>query len=115
MFLCAISMSVALACPSAEPDPCVDWLKSHAIAVRAIDEPKPDEPEDFSDLEPLRAIIGEARVVGLGEQSHGDGATFKAKCRLVRFLHQRMDFDVLAWESGLFDCRARRRTLRQGR
>ncbi|MGD9689765.1 MAG: erythromycin esterase family protein [Phycisphaerales bacterium] len=101
---------VLLPQPAARPapapvDPRITWLRDHAISVRTIDEPALDQPEDFSDLEPLRAMIGSARVVGLGEQSHGDGATFKAKCRLVRFLHQQMGFDVLAWESGLFDCR----------
>ena len=35
--------------------------------------------------------------------THGDGAMFLAKARLVRFLHQVMGFDVLAWESGFFD------------
>lgn len=101
--------SAAFAQPEVQ-DPRIAWLREHAVRVRTIDEPPagtgPDQPaEDFSDLEPLREIIGSARVVGLGEQSHGDGATFKAKCRLVRFLHQKMGFDVLAWESGLFDCR----------
>ena len=43
-------------------------------------------------------------MVVLGEESHGDGATFLAKARLIKFLHQRMGFDVLAWEAGLFNC-----------
>ena len=60
--------------------------------------------DDFSDLKPLVAAIGSARIVVLGEESHGDGATFLAKGRLIKFLHQRMGFDVLAWEAGLFNC-----------
>lgn len=39
----------------------------------------------------------------LGEPSHGAGAAFAAKVRLVRLLHERLGFDVLAWESGLID------------
>lgn len=108
--------SIGLACllagqPPPSADPRVGYLRDHAIRVRTIEEPPAPEAgappvrEDFSDLMPLKALIGSARVVGLGEQSHGDGATFKAKCRLVRFLHQEMGFEVLAWESGLFDCR----------
>ncbi|HUT94865.1 MAG TPA: erythromycin esterase family protein [Thermoguttaceae bacterium] len=83
------------------PDARIDWLKKTAVAVRTID-PKDD---DFADLMPLAKAIGTARIVALGEQSHGDGATFLAKHRLIRFLHEKMGFDVLAWESGMFDCR----------
>jgi erythromycin esterase len=79
----------------------VAWLKEHAIALRSID----PADEDFSDLEPLRKAIGEARIVQLGEQQHTDGATLMAKARLIKFLHQKMGFDVLAFESGLYDCR----------
>ena len=78
----------------------IRWLKENGIPIRSID----PLDEDFSDLTPLVKKIGGARIVMLGEASHGDGATFLAKCRLVRFLHQEMGFDVLAWESGLFDC-----------
>jgi erythromycin esterase len=83
------------------PDERAAWLREHVVPVRTID----PEDEDFGDLEPLVERIGAARVVALGEQSHGDGATFLAKHRLIRFLHQRMGFDVLLWESGMFDCR----------
>ena len=75
------------------------WLAEHAVPVRSI----APEDQDFSDLMPLVGWIGSSRVVALGEVTHGDGAMFLAKARLVRFLHQVMGFDVLAWESGFFD------------
>ena len=93
---------VHLKAPSGVPNPedKVQWLNDHAIPIRSID---PDD-EDFSDLMPMVEKIGPARLVLLGEQSHGDGNVFLLKARLVRFLHQVMGFDVLAWESGLYDC-----------
>jgi len=75
------------------------WVSKHATEVRSID----PMDVDFGDLEPLLGAVGSARVVQLGEPSHGAGASFSAKVRLIKFLHQRMGFDVLAWESGLYD------------
>jgi len=97
--------------PAADRLARIAWLKKHAIALRSID---PGD-EDFADLEPLRKIIGDARVVQLGEQSHGDGATFHAKARLIKFLHQKLGFDVLAIESGLYDCRKAWAQIREGK
>lgn len=76
------------------------WPERALVPIRSID----PEDADFSDLRRLREFIGNARIVQLGEQSHGDGATFFAKQRLIRFLHSEMGFNVLAWESGFFDC-----------
>ena len=91
-------------------DPRVAWLKQHAIPLRSID---PND-EDFTDLEPVGNLIGDSRIVQLGEQSHGDGATFHAKIRLVKFLHQKLGFDVLASEKGLYDRRKTWELLRGG-
>jgi erythromycin esterase len=67
---------------------------------------------DYSDLIPLEEAIGDARVVALGEISHIDGATLVTRNRLIRFLHEEMHFDVLAWEAGMVGCRRMSEMLR---
>ena len=78
-------------------DPRAAWLREHAVPVRSID---PDDT-DFSDLEFLHETLGGARVVLLGEADHGGGSDLMAKTRLTKFLHQRMGFEVVAFEAGL--------------
>jgi len=50
----------------------------------------------------------------LGEITHGDGAVFAAKTRLVKFLHERMGFDVLSLEGGFYDVHKVWSALRAG-
>lgn len=75
-----------------------EYVKTNALEVKtiAIDE------EDFSDLESFGNAVGESRIVALGEQNHGDGTTFEAKGRLVRYLHEQKGFNVLVFESDYF-------------
>lgn len=82
------------------PEQRVAWLREHAVRPRSID----PADRDYADLEAFATAIGDARVVLLGEASHGDGATMSAKGRIVQFLHQRKNFDVLAWEAGFYEC-----------
>lgn len=76
-------------------------LRDQVLPVRTVD----PTDETFTDLMPLKQHIGNRRIVLLGEPTHGDGTAFLAKSRLVKFLHQEMDFHVLAFESGLYDLR----------
>jgi erythromycin esterase len=100
----------SLAQPAAPADPRVDWLRKNAVQIRSIS----PADRDFSDLQPLKKILGDARVVLLGEPTHGDGSVFLAKTRLIQFLHEEMGFDVLAFESGLYDCRRAWEALQAG-
>ncbi|MBW6483315.1 MAG: erythromycin esterase family protein [Vicingaceae bacterium] len=52
----------------------------------------------------LKEVLAGVEIVGLGEQSHSDGPTFEAKVRLIKFLHEDLGFNVIAFESGLYDC-----------
>jgi len=80
-------------------DPRVAWLTQHAIPMRSL----AHDDDDFTDLRPLREAIGDARVVLLGEESHASGTNIRAISRLIRFLHREMGFDVIAFESGLYE------------
>src|SRR5262249_17977137 len=77
----------------------VGWLQKHAHEFDSID----FDDDEFEDLEAFGKAVGNARIVMLGEQTHRDGTTRLAKARLVRYLHEEMDFDVLAFEGGLYD------------
>ncbi|NOY49539.1 MAG: erythromycin esterase family protein [Chlorobi bacterium] len=57
-----------------------------------------------SDLQFLKEKIKDADLVLLGEAGHLDGSTFEAKTRIIKFLNQQMGFEVLVFESGLYDC-----------
>jgi erythromycin esterase len=76
------------------------WLQDNHVAIRSSD----PSDTDFSDLQFLKPLIGQKRVVQLGESAHGTAEFSSVKTRLIKFLHQEMGFEVVAFESGLFDC-----------
>lgn len=53
----------------------------------------------FDDLLPLKQLIGDARIVALGEATHGTREFFLIKHRLLEFLVKEMDFNVFAIEA----------------
>jgi erythromycin esterase len=88
----------------------VAWLDQNSSAMTSLD----FEATYSDDLASFRAAVGDARIVMLGEQTHHEGVTFRAKARLVRFLHEEMGFDVLAFESGLYEMKNAWERIRGG-
>jgi erythromycin esterase len=58
-----------------------------------------DPSASLDDLEPLRRMVGDARVVALGEATHGTREFFQTKHRILRFLVERMGFSAFAIEA----------------
>lgn len=98
--LSALVFTLMSADPGLCSDPRVSWLKENAIPVASLISTSDDS---FADLEKFGDRIGQSRVVMLGEATHGDGATFAAKVRLVKYLHEKLGFEAVAFESGMFD------------
>ncbi|SNY99442.1 erythromycin esterase family protein [Flagellimonas pacifica] len=96
--ICLLLFSLYLNNISAQSKP--SMVEGVAVEIGSI---SPGDT-DFSDLMALKNIIGDTRIVLLGEQSHGGGSTYSAKVRLIKFLHQEMGFEVMAFESGMYDC-----------
>lgn len=73
-----------------------------------------DPASDPGDLAELLALLGDARVVGLGEDTHGTREVFRFKHRLVRQLVERHGFRLFAIEAGLAECRRLDDYVRRG-
>lgn len=67
----------------------VAWLKSKAIPFKTT---RPGSCYD--DLEPLKRIIGNARIVALGQASHGTHEFQEMNARLLEFLVEEMGFNT---------------------
>lgn len=99
-----LPVALALAClvagPASTRSAENEELRAAVVPIVSTDPARLDD----GDLEPLVPLLTDARVVALGEMTHGDGTAFLVRTRLVRFLHERLGFDVLAFESGLLEC-----------
>ncbi len=72
----------------------VVWLKANAIPFETA------EPNSsFEDLMPLKDMIGNARIVALGQATHGTHEFFQMKHRMLEFLVEEMGFNTFAMEA----------------
>jgi len=71
-----------------------NWLATNAIRLETV-----EAGHGFADLQPLKQIIGNARIVSLGEATHGTREFFQMKHRMLEFLVNEMGFNLFAIEA----------------
>lgn len=69
------------------------WTRAHTTTLTTI-----DPAANLDDLEPLRQIVGDARVVAIGESAHFVEEFSVIRQRVMRFLAERCGFSVFAFE-----------------
>lgn len=62
----------------------------------------------------LQQELKNVKIVMLGEPSHQEGNVFTAKIELVKFLHEKMGYNVIAFESGFFDVQQAQQEITNG-
>lgn len=72
------------------------WLKEHARPIKSL-----QFDGDTYDLQFLKPLLKDKEIILIGESNHISSEFNQLKARLIRFLHQEMGFEVLAFESGM--------------
>jgi len=72
------------------------WLTAHAIRLNTV-----EARHGFADMEPLKKIIGDARIVSLGEATHGTREFFQLKHRMLEFLATEKGFTIFSIEANM--------------
>ena len=88
-------LAAAVAAAAAQ-DPVVAWFRSQAVPLTTV-----EAGHGFADMQPLKKMIGNARIVSLGEATHGTREFFQLKHRMVEFLATEMGFTIFSIEANM--------------
>ncbi|HEX2251988.1 MAG TPA: erythromycin esterase family protein [Thermoanaerobaculia bacterium] len=96
--------------PAAAPDTQSAWLIRHALALQTVAPAAPAEPG----LRQLGRRVAPARLVALGEATHGTGDFTRFKHRLFRHLAEEHGYRLFLLEANLPECRDLDRWIQGG-
>lgn len=75
----------------------IEWLKNNIIPISSVD---PNHPET-KDLAAIKQLIGGAKIVALGEVTHGAREIFQMKHRIIKYLRENDRFDLFSIEANM--------------
>src|SRR5580704_5193640 len=72
------------------------WIRENAVPLKTV-----IAGAGFNDLASLKQWIGSARLVGLGEATHGTREFFQLKHRMLEFLVSELGFSIFSIEANM--------------
>jgi erythromycin esterase-like protein len=72
------------------------WLRENVIPLQTV-----EAGHGFADLQPLSKIVKDARIVELGEATHGTREFFQLKHRMVEYLASQKGFTIFSIEANM--------------
>ncbi|MBA3457153.1 MAG: erythromycin esterase family protein [Deltaproteobacteria bacterium] len=83
------------------PAEVVAYIGDHGISLVSV-----EAGNGFDDMAAISNLIGTARIVALGESTHGSREIFQLKHRMLEYLVSQQGFTVFAIEANQPECRA---------
>ena len=79
-----------------QSDMTTEWIRANAIRLSTT-----EAGHGFADMQALKPLIGNARIVSLGEATHGTREFFQLKHRMLEFLATEMGFTIFSIEANM--------------
>lgn len=79
-----------------QSDETAAWIQQEAIPLKTV-----LAGQGFDDMQPIKSLIGDARIVSLGESTHGSKEIFQMKHRMLEFLVKEMGFTIFSIEASM--------------
>jgi erythromycin esterase len=97
--LAALLASAACESPAGAPqeesgEPDITWLRQAAVTLHSV-----DPGSEYDDINALGSMVGNARIVGLGEATHGTHEFFRMKHRMLQYLVEEQGFSTFGIEA----------------
>lgn len=93
------TLSFIILCPlvalAQKPINKLNEVTNEVLSIDALD-------TNYNDLHFLSESFKNKKIIILGESGHGDGSTFQAKTRIIKYLHEYLGFNTVAFEGGGF-------------
>jgi erythromycin esterase len=89
-------MLSALGACAQQSDGATEWIRANAIRLGTA-----EAGHGFADMQALKPLIGNARIVSLGEATHGTREFFQLKHRMLEFLATEMGFTIFSIEANM--------------
>ena len=81
---------------ASEEQAAVQWMRQNAIPLKTV-----EAGHGFDDLQPLDKVVGNARIVELGEATHGTREFFQLKHRMIEYLATQKGFTTFSIEGNM--------------
>ncbi|WP_270088020.1 erythromycin esterase family protein [Sphingobacterium sp. SYP-B4668] len=75
----------------------IEVLREYCYPLKSFDPMLKDQ----KDLKILDKLVADAKIVALGEVSHGSSEIFKMKHRLIQYLAEKNNFDIFSMEANM--------------